>query len=250
MTPITRTYALVIGAMFMGLVASVAQAAIVVQGTRVVFPEKNHEVTLKVSNTSTDPVVVQSWVDDGRANVLPEDLQVPFIVAPAVSRVDPGSTSVLRINATQPQLPADRESLFWLNVLETPPRSLTDETVLQFAFRTRIKLFFRPASLPSDAARAADSLTWKLIPQKEAKGAALSAIEVTNPTPYYVSFGRVEARFKQKSFPAGTGMVEPFGKARFVLSSLLPQTPSSAFVHYEVINDYGGRRVLEKPLSQ
>lgn len=250
MTPITRSYAFVIGAMFMGLLASVAQGAIVLQGTRVVFPEKSHEVTLRINNTSAGPVLVQSWVDDGQADVLPQDLQVPFVVAPAVSRVEPGGTAILRISATQPQLPTDRESLFWLNVLETPPRSSTEETVLQFSFRTRIKLFFRPASLPSGVARAADTLTWKLMRKGGHKDPGYSLMEVTNPSPYYVSFGQVEARFKRTPTPASTGMVGPFGKALLTLSAPLPTSHPKAFVQYEVINDYGGRRVLEKPLSE
>ena len=152
MTPITRCYISVIGAMCVGLLTSAAQGAIVVQGTRVVFPEKSHEVTVRINNTSVGPVLVQNWVDDGQPDAFPEDLKVPFVVAPAVARVDPGGTAVLRISATQPQLPNDRESLFWLNVLETPPRSSSDETVLQFSFRTRIKLFFRPVGfkLPVD----------------------------------------------------------------------------------------------------
>lgn len=250
MTPITRSYALVIGAMLMGLVANVAHGAIVVQGTRVVFPEKSHEVTVRINNTSEGPVLVQSWVDDGRADVSPEDLQVPFVVAPAVSRVDPAGTAVLRITATQPQLPVDRESLFWLNVLETPPRNPTDDTVLQFAFRTRIKLFYRPASLHSDASGAAQALTWKLIRNSAAKDHGASVLEVTNPSPYYVSFGQVGARFDRTPISAGTGMVGPFDKALFTLSSPIPASHPQASVQYEVINDYGGRRVLEKPLTQ
>ncbi|WP_084378957.1 fimbrial biogenesis chaperone [Pseudomonas mucidolens] len=141
MTPITRYFALVIGVILMGILPGIAQAAIVVQGARVVFSEKSHEVAVRINNTSAAPVLLQSWVDDGQATVSPEDLHVPFIVAPAVSRVDPSSAAVLRISVMQPQLPNDRESLFWLNVLETPPRSPGDETVLQF-FSARVSRCF------------------------------------------------------------------------------------------------------------
>lgn len=246
MTPIARRYFLVIGAMFLGLVAHAAQAAIVVQGTRVVFPEKSREVTVKINNTSADPVLVQSWVDDGQANVAPEELKVPFVVAPAVSRVDPQSAAVLRISALRPNLPKDRESLFWLNVLETPPRSPTDETVLQFTFRTRIKLFFRPASLPSHADQAGEKLIWKRV--RHAKGQTPS-IEVSNPTPYYVSFGQVDVRVGHAPVSADVGMVAPFAKTLFTLAGPLPQG-TKTFVQYEVINDFGGRQVIEKPLPE
>ena len=250
MAPIKCSYAFVIGAIFMGLLVNVAQGAIIVQGTRVVFPEKSREVTLRINNVSVAPVLVQSWVDDGQSDALPEDLQVPFIVAPAVTRVDSGSTAVLRISSAQPQLPTDRESLFWLNVLEMPPRSSVDETVLQFSFRTRIKLFFRPDSLGPDASGAADSLTWKLIRNVAGKGKSNAVLEVTNPSPYYVSFGRVGAQFKATLTPAGTGMVEPFGTAQFTLSLPITSPYQKASVQYEVINDYGGRRIIEKPLAK
>ncbi len=48
-------------------------------------------------------------------------------------------------------LPKDRESVFWFNVLEVPPKpdaaTVANQSLLQLAFRTRIKLFYRPEAL-------------------------------------------------------------------------------------------------------
>ncbi len=45
----------------------------------------------------------------------------------------------------------DRESVFWFNVLEVPPKpdaaKATNQSLLQLAFRTRIKLFYRPKGI-------------------------------------------------------------------------------------------------------
>lgn len=55
-------------------------------------------------------------------------------------------------------LPKDRESVFWFNVLEVPPKpdaaKAANQSLLQLASCTRIKLFYRPEGLsgiPSDA---------------------------------------------------------------------------------------------------
>ncbi|OWF72242.1 pilus assembly protein PapD, partial [Yersinia frederiksenii] len=48
------------------------QASVVITGTRVIYPEKQKEVTVKVNNTGTGPVVLQSWIDNGDVNARPE----------------------------------------------------------------------------------------------------------------------------------------------------------------------------------
>ncbi|PJI52023.1 molecular chaperone EcpD, partial [Methylobacterium radiotolerans] len=48
-------------------------------------------------------------------------------------------------------MPQDKESVFWLNVLEIPPKDKANQNLLQMAFRSRIKLFYRPAGLKGKA---------------------------------------------------------------------------------------------------
>lgn len=254
MTPIARIFSsLAIGVLFMGAFNAV-QAAIVIQGTRVVFPAEDREVTMQINNSSEAPVLVQSWIDDGRADLSPQQMKVPFVVAPAVGRVEPGSGAVLRITYTQEPLPVDRESLYWLNVLEIPPRQGSDENALQFAFRTRIKLFFRPSRLQKDVDSAPDKLTWKVGAANAFKVGASDAgklvVHVTNPTAYYISFGQVNASIDGKKIPMGTRTVAPFGQESFILPGGTFKGNHAASVQYEVINDYGGRRTLEKSLVE
>lgn len=91
----------------------------------------------------------------------------------------------------------DKESLFWLNVLEIPPaptgaNNSTPENFLQVAFRTRVKLLYRPAGLTGEANDAPEKLQWRF------SGAGVS---VKNPTPYYVSFTEINAVVNQKKVP-------------------------------------------------
>ncbi|MGB3432134.1 fimbrial biogenesis chaperone [Achromobacter sp.] len=217
-----------------------ARAGLVLQSTRLVISPDAREVTLTVRNTGSGPVLAQSWLDDGNLDASPTDMRVPFVLAPAVVRVDPNSGAVLRLSYTLEPLPGDRESLFYLNVLETPPRNPNDTNVLTFQFRSRIKVFFRPASLRPHVQAAPDLLTWKL------RGRAL---EVSNPTPYYVSFANVDLVIDGKRTALSSGMVAPFEKTRFVIPPTVRPAGNTS-IHYEVITDYGGSSKIEKVLTE
>ncbi|MRT32690.1 molecular chaperone, partial [Xylella fastidiosa subsp. multiplex] len=75
--------------------------------------------------TGTSPYVVQAWIDAGEGKN-----KTPMLVTPPLSRLDPGMENILRIMRVAGELPADRETVFWLNVKEIPERS-KDENVLQ-----------------------------------------------------------------------------------------------------------------------
>ncbi|WGS43765.1 fimbria/pilus periplasmic chaperone [Burkholderia sp. JSH-S8] len=229
--------------------AAPAQAALVLNGTRVVFPERERDVTMRIENTSDQPVLAQSWIDDGRVDVPPEQLQVPFIVAPSLKRVEPGRSTVLRITHTPAPLPGDRESIYWLNVLEVPASQKDLDNQLRFGFRTRIKLFFRPTALADGVDAAPDQLVWKTITHAPRAGTREVVIEVANPTPYYVSFGKVESDPDGTFASAGGGMVAPFGSARFTLPGNAATARRPTTVRYMVIDDYGGRTTITKKLA-
>lgn len=253
MTPTARfAHSLVIGVMFLGLFSGAAHAGIVLQGTRLVYPADAREVTLKISNSGPVPLLAQSWIDRGEANKAPEEIQVPFLLAPAVSRLESGDSAVLRLAYSKEPLATDRESLFWLNVLETPPRKEKDENVLQFAFRTRIKIFFRPHNLDGVVDSAAEKLKWEFNRaghlSSAPTGPQVPVIKVSNPTPYYVSFGRIEVELGSRQFALKPGMVAPFAQESFAWPATAPKDPAKASINYEVINDFGGRRLLKSSL--
>ncbi|KAI5929298.1 Voltage-dependent T-type calcium channel subunit alpha-1H [Manis javanica] len=77
-------------------------------------------------------------------------------------RIEAGKSQTLRIIYSGEALPADKESLFWLNVLDVPPKAEMegDSNNLQFAFRTRVKLMYRPSNLPGNAQEAPAQLQW------------------------------------------------------------------------------------------
>lgn len=104
------------------------------------------EASLMVRNDGSEPSLLQAWVDGGNEQQGPADVSTPFLVVPPMMRLGPQRGQVLRIlGADLSGLPQDRESLFWLNVLGLPPKAQASQGSVQLAYRTRIKLFYRPS---------------------------------------------------------------------------------------------------------
>ncbi|WP_246641906.1 fimbria/pilus periplasmic chaperone [Paraburkholderia edwinii] len=224
-----------------------AEASVVIAATRVIYDANEPEVTLKLSNEGQSPALVQSWVDAGDVRGAPSNINVPFTVTPPISRIDPSRSQTLRLVYTGEALPQDRESVFWLDVLEVPPKPAADSREtnhLQLAFRSRIKLFFRPAHLQGTPDTAAAQLTWRLTQT----GGQL-AIEVHNPTAFHVSLTEitVHAAGKAATFDDG-GMIGPGETHAFQLKGEVADAPD-ATVHYQWLNDYGGPGGGDAPLG-
>lgn len=222
-----------------GLCALNANASVVIAGTRVVYPAQEREVTVKLTNDGRTPALTQVWLDRGDPDAAPSTIDVPFTVTPPVARIDPGKGQAVRIIYTGEAMAQDKESVFWFNLLEVPPKPGADAAgtnLLQMAFRTRIKLFFRPSSLKAaDAAAAPAQIRWSLV-----KDAGRDAIQAHNPTPFFVSFATVDVSGGGRTarFTDG-GMVAPGETRAFALQGDVP-TASTAKVVYHAINDYGG----------
>ncbi|WP_412501558.1 molecular chaperone [Shewanella chilikensis] len=211
-------------------VAPQALASVVITGTRVIYPSDANEVSVKLDNRGNNPVLVQSWIDSGEVDTKPDFINVPFIITPPVNRIDPDNGQNLRIRYTGDILPTDRESLFWLNVLEIPakPSSESNENYIQMAFRTRIKLFYRPISLELDVKDSMEKISFNRLDN--------DTIRVDNPTPFHISFAKIVSKKKE----IDGEMVSPY-------SSLDFQLPNQAGNKIEAtyINDYGAMKLLE-----
>jgi len=120
-----------------------AFASVTIIGTRVIYPASEKEVTVRLDNRGDQPALVQAWIDNGNPNEAVDKINVPFVLLPPVFRMEANKGQTLRIVFTGANLPANKESIFWLNVLDIPPRdkSLANQNQLQMAIRSRIKLF-------------------------------------------------------------------------------------------------------------
>ena len=211
-------------------------AAIQITGTRVIYPADEREVTIQLQNNGSSPRLLQTWVDSGDASQGATNSNAPFMITPPITRVEPGKGQSLRLMFTGGDVPADRESVFWLNVLEIPPRPQTagdGESFMQFAVRTRIKIFYRPKGLAGDPVGSYSLLQWRLLKQ-----GAGHAVECTNPTAYNVSLASVRLKGTirdKKKMPEG-GTCPAFGRHVFPVERAAP----AEGVTFTAINDYGG----------
>ncbi|MBH3424159.1 molecular chaperone [Pseudomonas gessardii] len=224
------------------------QAGVVISGTRQVYPQPRREITVQVTNDDRQAArLVQVWMDDGDTRLAAEHSDVPFSISPPVFRLDPGKSQAIRLAYTQQPLPADKESLFWLNVLEVPPEGQKpgvaaaedSQNRLRFAFRIRTKVFFRPHGLAGNPQDAPGQLTWTLRTGKQA------VLRVFNPSPFHVTFHEVALAMGPQAEAARIltdqqGMVAPYASLDLALPPLMQTVPEDAQVQFQYIDDFGG----------
>ena len=73
---------------------SLANAEIIIHGTRAVYPSDAREITLQLSNDGKSPSLVQVWIDEGDPKSTPDQSKAPFIITPPISRVEAQKVSL------------------------------------------------------------------------------------------------------------------------------------------------------------
>ncbi|HEH7636357.1 TPA: molecular chaperone, partial [Escherichia coli] len=173
-----------------------------------------------------------SWVDniDGKS-------RAPFIITPPLFRLEAGDDSSLRIIKTADNLPENKESLFYINVRAIPAKKKSDDVnanELTLVFKTRIKMFYRPAHLKG---RVNDA--WKSLEFKRSD----HSLNIYNPTEYYVVFAGLAV--DKTDLTSKIEYIAP-GEHKQL------QLPASGGknVKWAAINDYGGSSGTEtRPLQ-
>ena len=227
---------------FACLTSASASASVVIATTRVIYPAEQAEVTVKLSNEGRNPSLVQAWIDDGQPQAPVETLQMPFDLMPPMFRLEPGRAQSLRLFHDGTPLPDDRESLFWLNVLDLPPKAAGN--ALQLSLRTRIKLIYRPADLQGRARDAHLQLTWQLTQQPQGW-----QLQAHNPSPYFIHLSGLELRHGEHVLQGEPSHVAPFASTRFPLKGTDAPALSGWQVHYGVIDDHGAVREGVAPVT-
>lgn len=202
-----------------------AMAAFVLDGTRFIYEEGKRNTSFSVTNEADETYGGQVWIDNSK-----EDNGVYIVPTPPFFKVGPKQKQIVRIMKTESALPADRESLFWLNVQEIPPKPAGAEgNVLSVAINTRVKLFYRPKSLTEGRKEA----------EKKIEVLHLGTDSyLNNPTPYYFAVVNVkvngQALTLTESEEMALAILPPFGKASLGKRSL------KGAVSVDAVNDWGG----------
>lgn len=199
-------------------------ASLILNETRVIYPASADQESIKVDNPTQTNFLAQAWIENEQG-----EEEGNFTVYPPLSKINGKNASTLRIEKIDStQLPTDRETLMWLNVKEIPQKPDIGGPQLIIAFKTRVKILYRPDGISPELHDNFKKITWHATPGK---------LIVTNPTPYHITFEKVwdgPVNDNKNRLPAN--MVAPF-------SALTIPVPANAIVHqvhYSIINDFGG----------
>jgi P pilus assembly chaperone PapD len=204
-------------------------SAVTLDRTRIIFPGSEKSVNVTITNGNPEEAyLAQSWIEDLNGNKLTKGA---ILATPPLQRLEPNSNSLVRLSVTPElsKLPQDRESVFYFNLREVPPKSAEGNT-LQIALQSRVKLFYRPQSILSES-----ETKWahKVTLTKIASGYRLN-----NTTPFHMTvIGFGNSKDLAEKNPFEVFMVAP---------KSTQDIPSSALTtpYLTYINDYGGKPTI------
>lgn len=182
-------------------------------------PRRGDAGRTTVEGTVTPKPDDQSWIENAG-----DQKDTQFVITPPLFSMQGKKENTLRIiNATNHQLPGDRESLFWVNVKAIPAmeKDQKNENTLQLAIISRIKMFYRPTHLAMAPEEAPAMLRFRR------SGSKLTLI---NPTPYFITVTNMKAG--NSNLP--NTMVPPKGE----VSVDIPHAVTGD-ISFQTINDYG-----------
>ncbi|EPU3937104.1 MULTISPECIES: fimbrial biogenesis chaperone [Morganella] len=237
---------LLTAALFSGF-TGVAHSAVIVEGTRIIFDGGKKEQVVRINNRDlSKPALIQVWADDGVDVNNINNPGLPFVITPPLVRIEPGKGQSIRVIYNGKTLPQDKESVYYFNVMEIPAESEDTKNLTQrldIAFKTRIKLFYRPEALRKESSVSyLDKLKWSVI-NIPGKGTGL---KVENPSPYYISVSGIKAKINGKETELDGDMIAPGS------SAVYSQNEGSQILNgnitdftYAILNDYGAQVVTK-----
>lgn len=198
-----------------------ASAALKIEGTRLIYFGQDKAATIGVVNQAPREVVVQTWIT-GEDDAAGRD--VPFAATEPLVQLGAGEHHQLRVLYAGEGLPTDRESMFWLNIMEIPLKP-EDPNSVQFAIRQRLKLFYRPPSLKGGSAEAVQQLKWS-----SHDGRTLT---VSNPSAFHLSLVNIQTDSEALSDYL---LLKPNESKTLTAPSRLP---NGTTLHFTEITDIG-----------
>ncbi|MEO3992204.1 fimbrial biogenesis chaperone [Pseudocitrobacter cyperus] len=216
------------------------QASVVINATRVIYPAQSKYVNVQLVNRSKTTHLVQSWIDTGNPAAAPETIKTPFSLTPPVVKMAANDGQALKLTVINDSLmPKDRESVYWLNVLDVPPvpeGAKEGDNYLQVALRSRIKLLYRPDGLSEPG-----NDVLKKVSVSQQSGASC----LKNDSPYYITItevigwhgGDIKKKTTEKNLLTNAAFIAPFSCLQ-VAGNIKPAGNYRA----AWIDDYGSKR--------
>lgn len=211
-------------------------AGIQIGATRVIYEEQKQDAVLKISNPDKmSNYLIQSWIGaftetEPAVNEVQkkpaEKFKSPFVVTPPLFSISAGEENIIRIIHNGKALPADHESIFWLNIKSIPETEKKDTNMVIFSVKSSLKLIYRPEALSGEkATNAYRNITFKK------DGNQLIA---ENPTPYYLTLSSLKADDHELTIKDKV-MLSPHSSQRYDLGKY----SNTKTVSWETLGDLG-----------
>lgn len=194
--------------------------------TRMVFLAPNQAQSLTLNNTSTRNYLIQARVQRDGEDAVP----APFVVTPPLFVLQGNTRQTVRVLFNGEPLPLDRESLFMLTVTAIPAQTRqapqpNAESSLSMGFRFTTKLFYRPEGLKPPV----DDAPCQLLFSPQVHG-----VQISNPTPYYITLGRLTLGGNDLPLATVGAMLAPHEHREFASKKPVVQA------QWQAITDHGG----------
>lgn len=211
-------------------IVSSASASVIMTGTRVIFTSGITEKVVQFKNPDPQPFVVQLKITNENNE---PDNNAPFTLVPPVFRMEPDSGHSVRLIANGAKaLPQDKESIFYLNFTQLPAQkaSQQNDNQLVVAVTSRVKIFYRPATLTGSAGDASKSLKFSL---QEGN------VIVNNPTGFYITVRQADLITGKTAISlAKSVMIPPKSSVQWHAAKKIT-TLNGASLKLILVNDYG-----------
>lgn len=217
---------------------SLSFASIQIMSTRVILNAAEKEQSFIIRNVGESPSLVQLWLADKSSNEMKIQEDLPLFITPPVGRINADRRKVFRIFPTEQAgniLPQDRESMFWINVLDVPEQDANSNAgnKLNLAFRTRIKLFYRPVNIKGTLIKSAEEVIWK---KRQTKNGC--EIIATNNSPFHVTLVNMKLKQGEATVAALPGeMLSPYSSQTFLFKEA--KSANINLLDFDYISDLG-----------
>ncbi|WP_330985333.1 MULTISPECIES: molecular chaperone [Enterobacterales] len=229
------------------MLTSPAMASVVMLNTRVIYPADAQSQTLQFTNNGNLPYVMQVWSDINDPASTPDTANAPFMAVPALFRVEPNTGQSVRLVFTGKDLPKDRESIFYLNSVQIPPKNTVQSNQNQMAviLRNRVKIFYRPKEIVGNPDKVPQQIHFSL---KEESGRWVLIAE--NTSGYYASVISAAVVVDKNDVLFPVNMIPPKSTARWMLNKTGKSLSGARIVKFTLVNDYGGQIRAEADLAK
>ncbi|MDR9889179.1 molecular chaperone [Pseudenterobacter timonensis] len=229
------------------LLSPAVMASVVMLNTRVIYPADAQSQTLQFTNSDNIPYVMQIWSDINDPESMPDNANAPFMTVPALFRIEPHTGQSVRLVFTGKDLPKDRESIFYLNSVQVPPKNMApgNRNHMSVILRNRVKIFYRPKSIKGSPDDVPQQIHFSL----EEEGGRWVLV-ANNTSGYYASIISASVVSGTHNIPFKVNMIPPKTTVRWPSAKSGKAIPSAGKVKFTLINDYGGQTQAQADLDK